>query len=605
MIKVIFAIALMFIFMYRLGILLNKLLNKNNDIPTILVYGFTLSLAIFEVIGIPFAVFHLNGKILFYLAISIYTLLFILSFIYKRREKVYLIDKEIDIAKIMAIIIVITLAFTSAYLFMENADDSYYVSMALENVNNKVGLIDPSTGIITSSNPSNNSLTLYETYMGVLAKGFNINVAIFFHTVATFVFMILSFCSYYILSERLFENKKKRYIFIIALSIVFLFSGYSNRVTGAFLLGRIWQGKSVFLNLIIPFVLFNLVDIEKDTKNKYVLLWILGIASVCLTPIAIYYVPIIYGLFGLYFLLKRNFKTIIKLIVALIPNIILFVLFILISKLSTITGQIENSGTVDVIQILKNFIGTGYHFYLFIISVIIVIFIGNKNAKIFFVFIPAFAIISILNPIIGPYIAKYVTNYLVYWRMFWLLPIELCIGYTIVRIYEMIDKKSLKIAFLVSSCVLIIVAGKFMYLDENGYKKHENLYKIPDFIVSETNYILENSEGKQIVIAPLEPLHAAMMRQLSNDIVLFWSRDSYMFNSMHYNQEEIAEREKIYNIYKTGKPEITVEEFNDLLEKYDVDWLIIENVDVELIMYLEETELEMQIEDDKYIIFRR
>ena len=605
MIKVIVATILMITFIYRMGVLLSKLLEEENRVSKILVYGTIFSLAIFEIIGIPFSGFHWSGKILKLASLFIYSALILISFFYKRNIKIKVV-KEKSISAVIAIVIVLLLAFTSAYLFTENADDSYYISTSLENILNNLNEKDASTGLALSSSQNNYKLTLYETYVGIFSQIFGIEPAIFFHVSITFIFIIISFCCYFTLTERFFEDNKKRCLLITTLAIIFLFSGFSNRLTGAFLLGRIWQGKAIFLNVIVPFIFYNLLDLETNTRKRIVLLWISAVAAVCLNPIAIYFVPIIYGLYGMILLTKRKISQILKLIIVLIPNIVLFILFIIISKTGVIAVQIDSSVNIDFLRTLKNFIGTGYHFYLFLICLISIIFVGDKNAKILFVFTPIFSIVFLLNPIMGSYVAKYITHSAVYWRLFWLLQMEICIAYTIIRVYELIKYKKLKVVFMITSIIIIMLTGEFLYTEKNGFKKHENLYKIPQFIINHTNYILEHSEGKQIVVAPPEPLHAVTMRQLINDIILFWSRDMYMEDPFLYIQnEETFDKAKIYNIYKDGKPSFSIEKFDELLERYEVDWLIIGSDDDELIDYLEKTKLEKQIEDDMYIVFKR
>ena len=96
------------------------------------------------------------------------------------------------------------------------------------------------------------------------------------------------------------------------------------------------------------------------------------------------------------------------------------------------------------------------------------------------------------------------------------------------------------------STLIIIVTGKFIYAD---FKPIENLENIPQEIIDQTNYILENSEKKDkiMVMAPGEPLHSCTIRQITPKIELLYSRIMYFDDLLTY--EEICDRSELYNVY--------------------------------------------------------
>lgn len=149
-----------------------------------------------------------------------------------------------------------------------------------------------------------------------------------------------------------------------------------------------------------------------------------------------------------------------------------------------------------------------------------------------------------------------------------------------------------------------MICGKFAYSKENGFEKPENWEKIPQYIVEQTNYILDNSEkdSKIMVMAPGEPLHSCTMRQLTPKIELLYSRIMYFDDLITY--EEQVERSELYNIYIYGVPTYSYEEFNKKIEKFNVDWIIIPSEQNDLKKYLENTIMKEQKEIKGYILYK-
>ena len=135
--------------------------------------------------------------------------------------------------------------------------------------------------------------------------------------------------------------------------------------------------------------------------------------------------------------------------------------------------------------------------------------------------------------------------------------------------------------------IILIVSGQFVYTKQNGFEKPENLYKIPQYIMNQTQYILNKGQEEIMVMAPPEPLHSATIRQITPKIKLFWSREHYMKEIL--SQDEYEERQKIYVICREQVPEINCEEFEEIRQKYGVNWIIINENNQDVINYLDRT----------------
>ena len=141
-----------------------------------------------------------------------------LSYIIKSRVKDYdLIEKikSINKTKInynmicwcLAIIVIGWQICNSTFLFKEDADDAFYISLAneakeLENLYDT----DPSVGIKESTFDKSYIFNTWEIYGGFLARVFNINTTILFHTVYQIVFIMMAYISYYLVLKKCLKN---------------------------------------------------------------------------------------------------------------------------------------------------------------------------------------------------------------------------------------------------------------------------------------------------------------------------------------------------------------------------------------------------------------
>ena len=595
---------------YRIGLLVNKIFKSHNYL-SVLLYGFATVAAILQIVSIPMILLHVSfTTVIVIMAITLLSVL-ILSFVKcKKDEEIKLLNKNITKLKaikkkniaitVIVFLIIISQAITSSLLFNENADDAFYVSLMEDSkVSDSIYTKAPSLGSDNTTFLSRYMVSGYELSMAVISKIFSIPATILTHTITPFIMIIFAYMSYYVLARKFFNNEKST-LFVFILSILFLFSGFTTRFRGIILLSRMWQGKEIFLNIILNLILANLISLNNYNRRKNLIaLTILNFSAVFFTNTAIFLVPFAYLGFGIIALIKREKKNFLGMVLTGIPIAIYAAIYLLIAQ--NIRGS--NYHDVNIFEIFKNYIGTGYYFILYIISLVIIAIKGSKRAKKYFLVIPVIYLLTIYNPIFTKIIVSCFTGSEVFWRLFWLLPIEFSIGYAFVLTIYCLHNKYCKVALAVIEILLLVFLGKFVYTEENGFEKAENLSKIPQTIIEQTEYILANSSQEKIVVmAPPEPLHSATMRQITPKINLFWSRDLYMYEITP--QEQLQEMEKIHKIY-TSVPEISAEEFDQIRKDYGgVNWIIIECAEQEKTNYLDKTEFIKKAKIGEYYLYQ-
>lgn len=64
--------------------------------------------------------------------------------------------------------------------------------------------------------------------------------------------LLLAASAAFSLGLSLLGNERRAYLFTFVLSVFYIFSGANGYSVGAFLLGRVWQGKSASLTIVLP-----------------------------------------------------------------------------------------------------------------------------------------------------------------------------------------------------------------------------------------------------------------------------------------------------------------------------------------------------------------
>lgn len=616
MIKAIIFIISFLIIIYRIGLITTKL-TKREKMIEIFIFGLITIFAILQIVLLPSIIFHVKFIIPYIISVSIITILVIASFVIvkpkqemeKWKNYINNLKKQPKIEIVLNICIILTVGFQaiiSSYLFRENADDSFYVSLATQSIDsNRLYMEDPSLGLEKEYTlfSSFEQISAYELGVAVIAKAFVIKPVVLFHSILPFVFIIFEYMAYYYLINVISKKRKNSKLVLLLLSIVLLFGGFSSKFRTGCLLYKAWQGKGMFLNFGLTTLWALLLQrSEKKEKELIPLIIITNIANIFLSSTAIFIVSFAYIGFGIIDLIKKDWKEIGKLIISFLPIIISVLILLILMKTTQLQTNIEFTK-----QNLKKLIllyGSKKYLLLYLLAFLIIAIKGNKQERIFFIIIPIINAITIWNPLFINIIAKYLTSSVTLWRVLWLLPIELTIAYALNLIIQMVPKKRYKNLILICEIIIIMICGKFAYSKENGFEKPENWEKIPQYIVEQTNYILDNSEkdSKIMVMAPGEPLHSCTMRQLTPKIELLYSRIMYFDDLITY--EEQVERSELYNIYIYGVPTYSYEEFNKKIEKFNVDWIIIPSEQNDLKKYLENTIMKEQKEIKGYILYK-
>lgn len=321
--KILLSILVLFIIPELLGLLICRFIKKEkNNIIFAFVIGYLLEFAIGQILAVPMILYEVSFSALFNTYVIIISVLSIISFlinIIRIKEIIKNIIQGIkETPKFLALITVILVGI-QVYAFIGYAhiddDDAIYVGTSTT-------ILETDTLYKYSANTGSENgeqlhlryrLGPFPVYTAIISKMINIHPAIVAHLVFPCIFVPIVYMIYGLIGDELFKKDKKQiFQFLIILNFVFIWGNYSARTNFTFLLFRIWQGKAVLANIIIPTAWLLLLKVE-DNKFKlanFLLLFILNLAGTFTTTMGIALVPITVMVISFVLEMSRfNFKN--------------------------------------------------------------------------------------------------------------------------------------------------------------------------------------------------------------------------------------------------------------------------------------------------------
>lgn len=150
---------------------------------------------------------------------------------------------------------------------------------------------------------------VFYTYISVVT---GVPVAAVEHTICCAWFLIMAYGSFYMISKFLFPKEKdNRFIFLILLSVLYLFGMYSHYSLSYRLFGVIWQGKSFLAVVVTPFLLGIYPKILRETVRvkRLAFLVMISLMAVSLTLSSVITLVIIPGCLSLFYLIQSKYKN--------------------------------------------------------------------------------------------------------------------------------------------------------------------------------------------------------------------------------------------------------------------------------------------------------
>lgn len=272
----------------------------NSSIKTGYVYGWLILLALFETI-VVFAVFLERSltELSYLYSGSILLLTGILCFvcIWMNREGICKMRRNLswklirwNIYGILALVLLILQLVIAVFGVHSDSDDAYYIGTATSSLaTDTLFQVEPDTGFPSYSLPLRYAFSALMIFWAYLSKMTGIHPLIITHSVIPVIFILISYVLWWELGKVLFKDADKRWIFFLFINLLNIFGNTSVYTQSSFLLFRIWQGKAMLPNIILPAMLLAFLGIYNAPKEKsrWILIFVTIISACCCSSMAV------------------------------------------------------------------------------------------------------------------------------------------------------------------------------------------------------------------------------------------------------------------------------------------------------------------------------
>lgn len=333
---------LVLIMPFGLGMIPVKYMDKAHRTPAMLyACGWFVSFALFELVAIPFILLRRSFTelaiaytlcIVLALGISIWKAYHVVADCMEYRRAFWSMSWIVRSGWGIAFLCIAAQLFAAIFLEYWDGDDSYYMAQAMiADTYDVMYTRDAYTGYEFGFD-IRHALSPVPIYFAWLSKLSGIHAVIIAHSVIAPVWLILMYCVYALIAEKLLgQHREYKPLFMILISIWYCFGNVSIYTAETFAMNRIWQGKGLMAGIIIPLLYLCLLCLKENSisKGTWILLILTIIASCFATSTSLMLVPTLVGIGA--FLLgyrKKSLRFVFKVLLCCLPCVILAVCYL-------------------------------------------------------------------------------------------------------------------------------------------------------------------------------------------------------------------------------------------------------------------------------------
>lgn len=307
--------------------------------------GLMLQLSITQFIAFPLIILKCSFTTVEIIWVILIVILCIYS-IYYNFGKIIILKNEIkikikmDLKRILnvplliaIILICFQMFYPTNYMHVDDDDSTYVVNVTTTIQTNTMFVYDPYTGEKYSEFPERYGYYSHPIYYAIVSNLSSIHPAILMHTVLPSIYILMVYFLYYLMGIYLFKNNNiKIGWFILFFSILNIFGNYSVYTSSSFLLFRIWQGKALVANLIIPliFVIYYILTLNKYNLKYWIMLLLTTISGCMLSGMGVSLPIILVTSLGIVSAIKeRKIKILLFSLLCCTPSIIIGIIYVI------------------------------------------------------------------------------------------------------------------------------------------------------------------------------------------------------------------------------------------------------------------------------------
>lgn len=235
---------------------------------------------------------------------------------------------------IMAIFLLFVQLIIAVFCMHLDADDAYYIGTANSSLStDTLFVVEPDTGFPSSALPLRYAFSALMIFWAYLSKITGIHPLIITHSIIPIIFISVSYILWWEVGKYLFRDHEKRWIFFLFINLLNIFGNTSVYTQASFLLFRIWQGKALLPNVILPALLLTFLGIynHPTERSRWFLILAAVIAACCCSSMAVPLGAIVTASGSCVLAMKcGDWKMLIRGFVCCLPCILIGVVYLII-----------------------------------------------------------------------------------------------------------------------------------------------------------------------------------------------------------------------------------------------------------------------------------
>lgn len=305
------------------------------------IYGFLFELSSFQIITLILTFMHKSLTADMIIWGSINLILVINGIFHLYRESVRMKRREYSWRDLpmTACIVVILVMFQTIYVSVGmhvDMDDAWYVGTAMSSYcSDTINIVSAETGDVLQRFAGDYTMAPFPIFWAMMARITGIHPAIIMHTLLPLFLIPLSYGAYYLLAQKLFKKNPKRIaMFMFFLCFVNLFGNFSTRSTSTFLMFRIWQGKSVLCNILLPIIIYLFLCAVEEKKRVYwVGVFLAVLAGTMVSSMGVFLGPVLLAILAFVdLIIDRKLENCLKACVCVVPCVLQFLVYMVVLR---------------------------------------------------------------------------------------------------------------------------------------------------------------------------------------------------------------------------------------------------------------------------------
>lgn len=302
-----------------IGTLITRFLKNDKD-SILLAYasGMIGMLMMFQLIALPIIFLHGKFHVLAYawgiavVAISgISVLVGIINghFLRVLRETINQM-KRMDFRILIVVgLILMQIGFVGYFQHIDDDDATYIGTAVTAWSTDTMYKYSHNTGKEFGGYPARHMLAPFPIFISAVGELIQMHPTILAHTFLPMILIGFSYCIFFLIGKALWKNDWASIgIFMMFICILNIFGYQSVYTTSTFLLVRIWQGKAVLANIILPFILYLFIRLVKQKENpmEWFLIFSTMVSATLVSSMGVVLAPVVLGSCVLFYSIRNK-----------------------------------------------------------------------------------------------------------------------------------------------------------------------------------------------------------------------------------------------------------------------------------------------------------